>query len=125
MSRIEFAGIEVGMTADDAIKLLKPRGVMALRSGWIGKNEFGLIGKWVFDDGTVITLERTKFPGPYQVTEIEFGMYALEEIEKLDLQTTNPNYKPEPVQELEPVEVMEVEVTDVKKKRKRRKAEHG
>ena len=115
MSKIEFAGIEVGMTADNAIKLLKPRGMMAVRSGWIGKNKFGLIGKWLFDDGTVITLERSEFPGPYKVSEIEYGKYTLEEIASLDLKTMLPQAE-------QPKET--VKVVSIPKKRKRRKTSH-
>lgn len=124
MSKFEFAGLLVGMTADEAIRLLKPRGMMAVRSGWIGKNEHGLIGKWLFDDGTVITLERTEFPGPYKVSGIEYKKYTQEEIADLDLETMLPSYKlePEPVLEPEPEPVVIKRKRKRKQKRKRKKA---
>ena len=123
MSALEFAGVEVGMRADDAIRILKPRGMRAIRSGWTDRNEHGLIGKWLFDDGTVFTLARDEFPGPYTIQKIEFGKYTLDEIVKLTLNTMLPSDKL-PQKEYSEEIRQEIEAVTESKKRKRRKANH-
>lgn len=116
MSKFEFAGVGIGMRADDLIRILKPRGTRAIRSGWTDKNKFGLIAKWLFPDGTVITLARSAFPGPYEVTEIEYDKYTPEEINALDLNTMLPDDRLPKEEYSEEIKKMQP------KKRKRKKA---
>ena len=123
MSALEFVGVEVGMRADDVIHLLRPRGMQAIRSGWTDRNEHGLIGKWLFDDGTVLTLARDTFPGPYTVQNIEIGKYTMDEIVKLTLNTMLPSDKL-PQEEYSEEIKQELGEISVAKKRKRRKADH-
>ena len=66
-------GLEIGMLADDVLKLAKKKLVkFTRRPEKIAESDYGYIVNW-FYPGVVLRMEREEKIGPYKISKIEMG----------------------------------------------------